>query len=179
MKEILNTFKDHLLIKFFITIAALLLAIVSNAQVDKNSVLFKTLKAKDSIIFERTFNKCELEKLEPIIAENFEFYHDKGGIQDRTAFMKSVQKNVCGNPNFKLLRKLVKGSLEVFPLENKGKLYGAIQRGKHTFHIRKNGKVTPDGVALFTHLWILENNTWRLKRVLSFNHLPYTTLENN
>ena len=110
---------------------------------------------------------------EPIIADNFEFYHDINGIQDRNGFITAIKKNLCTNPgNYK--RQLVKESLEVFSLKNEGELYGAIQKGKHTFQEKQNGKLTTVGIANFTHLFILEKNIWKLKRVLSYNHKPYS-----
>ena len=70
-------------------------------------------------------------------------------------------------------RNLVSESLEVFPLRNNGEIYGAIQTGKHTFQEKQNGVFSTVGIANFTHVWIIENKQWKLKRVLSYNHLPY------
>jgi hypothetical protein len=64
--------------------------------------------------------------------------------------------------------------LDVFTRKNEGKLYGAIQKAKHTFQEKQNKKMITIGIADFTHLWILENNIWKLKRVLSYNHKPYS-----
>lgn len=144
-----------------------------NAQVEKSSDLYKILAAKDSILFERTFNKCEIEKLDTLIAENFEFYHDVAGIQNKEEFKNAVKNNICKNPG-NIKRNLVSESLEVFPLKNNGVLYGAIQTGKHTFQEKQQGNFKTVGIANFTHVWILENNQWKLKRVLSYNHLPYS-----
>ncbi|WP_439128007.1 nuclear transport factor 2 family protein [Polaribacter sp.] len=173
MNSFLEPFKNSLLFKVIIAICMFLFSLISNAQVEKSSELYKTLKSKDSIIFKRAFNKCETEKLAPIIAENFEFYHDVAGIQNREEFMNAIKQNICTNPgNYK--REVVESSLEVYPLNNNGILYGAIQRGKHTFQEKSNNVLKTVGIADFTHLWILENKTWKLKRVLSFNHQPYT-----
>lgn len=173
MDAFLTPFKESFLIKIIIAIVLFFYSFFTNAQVDKNSDLFKTLKSKDSIIFERTFNKCELEKLAPIIAKDFEFYHDIAGIQNREEFFNAVKNNICTNPGVNK-RNLVKNSLSVFTMKNNNKLYGAIQKGKHTFQQKINGKMKTLGIADFTHLWILENNHWKLKRVLSYNHQPYT-----
>lgn len=173
MNSFLEPFKNSLVFKVILFIALFFYNFVLNAQVDKNSDLFKTLKSKDSIVFNRAFNLCEVEKLTPIIADNFEFYHDVGGIQDRDGFIKAIQTNLCTKPGMNK-RKLVSGSLEVHQLKNKGVLYGAIQKGKHTFLQKQNSEFKTVGIADFTHLWILENNQWKLKRVLSYNHKPYT-----
>ena len=173
MTFFLEPFKDSFIIKIVLAFILFFFSLISLAQVDKNSNLYKTLKAKDSIIFERTFNKCEIEKLDAIVADNFEFYHDIAGLQNREAFIKAVKNNICSNPGT-FTRKLVKNSLEVHQLKNKGKTYGAIQRGFHDFYILENNKIRKTGTAQFTHLWILENNEWKLKRVLSFDHKDTT-----
>ena len=107
MNSFIEALKDSFVIKILLFLAMLFYNFVLNAQVDKNSDLFKTLKSKDSIIFERTFNRCETEKLEPIIAEDFEFYHDIAGMQDRAGFLKAVKNNVCSTPGINK-RNLVK-----------------------------------------------------------------------
>lgn len=146
---------------------------VTNAQVAENTDLYKTLKAKDSIIFQRGFNKCELEKLESIIAKDIEFYHDVAGVQNRKDFMDAIKNNVCSNPGMNK-RKLVENSLTVYEMKKNNQIYGAIQKGQHTFQQKIDGKMKTVGIADFTHLWILENNKWKLKRVLSYNHKPYS-----
>lgn len=173
MNSFFDAFKGSLIIKILIAIIIFLFSLVTNAQVDKNTELYKTLKSKDSIIFERAFNKCETEKLEPIIAENFEFYHDVAGVQNKNEFIEAVKVNLCTNPGI-FSRELDESTLEVFELKNNGKRYGAIQRGKHIFFITENNKIRKTGTALFTHIWILEKNIWKLKRVLSFNHKDAT-----
>ena len=68
-------------------------------------------------------------------------------------------------------RELVDESLEVFPLRDNGVLYGAIQRGIHRFFATEEGEPEREtSVARFTHLWLLVDGEWKLKRVLSFDH---------
>ncbi|NNF19892.1 MAG: beta-lactamase family protein, partial [Flavobacteriaceae bacterium] len=63
------------------------------------------------------------------------------------------------------------GSLEVFPLYDKGQLYGAIQHGIHNFFIREQGKEDRwTGIAKFTHTWLFEDQKWKLAEVLSYDH---------
>jgi len=173
MNSFLEPFKDFIIVKILLAIILFLFSLVMDAQVSKNSNLYKTLKSKDSIIFERAFNRCELEKLKPIINENFEFYHDIVGIQNKKEFMNAVKHNLCSNPG-KHKRQLVENSLSVFEMKNNNTLYAAIQKGKHTFQQKIDGEMKTTGIADFTHLWVLENNTWKLKRVLSYNHKPYS-----
>ena len=150
-----------------------LFSMTVNAQISKDSELYKTLKKNDSLIFNSAFNECKSEDMVPLIMEDFEFYHDTGGVTNgKEAFLRTTKENICGNPNVRPYRELVKGSLEVFPLYKNGKLYGAIQKGDHNFYLREKGKTRPTVTAKFTHLWILENKKWMLKRVLSYDHQP-------
>lgn len=143
------------------------------AQVSENSELFIQLKKCDSLLFEQGFNKCDFVSLEKVIHKDLEFLHDQGGIQNRDEFFKAVKQNICSTPDAKPIRKLVKGSLQVFPMKNKGVLYGAIQMGTHEFYIAEPGKpLRLTGVAKFIDTWILENDEWKLRHVLSFDHKP-------
>ena len=138
----------------------------------KNDDIYNTLKIKDSLLFERAFNKCETQYLEELIAEDFEFYHDIGGVEtSKEGFIKSMQSGICNPQNTtKSRRELVDGSLEVFVLKNQGKVYGALQKGEHKFFETNNGKEVAGSIAKFSHLWILENDQWLLKRVMSYDH---------
>ncbi|WCO02608.1 nuclear transport factor 2 family protein [Psychroserpens ponticola] len=143
-----------------------------NAQVATNSEVYKTLKANDSLIFERAFNNCEIQYLKQLIAEDFEFYHDIAGItSSKEKFIQTMYEGIC-NPNntTKSTRELVEGSLEVFLLKKNGELYGALQNGIHKFYETTNGNKRPGSTAKFSHLWIIENGKWILKRVISFDH---------
>lgn len=141
------------------------------AQVAESSELFKTLAKKDSLLFDEGFNHCKIQVTENIISKDFEFYHDTGGIQDREEFFKAINENICSSPERKPIRKLVLGTLKVFPLEDNGNLYGAIQKGIHQFYIKEPGKdLYVTSSAKFTHLWILEESGWKLKTVLSYDH---------
>ncbi|MGX5201819.1 hypothetical protein [Aliikangiella sp. IMCC44632] len=127
----------------------------------------------DDLLFKNVFNQCELAHLNDLIDTDFEFYHDVAGFQDRAEFIQAVEKNICSNLKHKPIRKLVSGSMLLFPMYNEGKLYAMIQSGVHEFFIREQGKpVYKTGIAKFTHLWVLSDNAWKLKRVLSFDHKP-------
>ncbi|MBX9734421.1 MAG: class A beta-lactamase-related serine hydrolase [Chitinophagaceae bacterium] len=142
-----------------------------NGQVAKNSQLFLDLKKQDSVFFERAFNLCDTVYLKSAIHKDLLFFHDQSGIQTKADFLENTRKNICSNPNYKPVRKVEENSLEVFPLYNDGKLYGAIQSGIHNFYIREpNKKDTPTSKAKFLHVWLLENGNWLLKEVLSFDH---------
>ena len=63
--------------------------------------------------------------------------------------------------------------MEVFPLykDNGQVLYGVIQTGVHDFYQQDEGEdAHKTTTARFTHLWVVENGNWKLKRVLSYDH---------
>lgn len=155
----------------FLVLALFVLTINLNAQVSKDSELFKTLKAKDELLFNVGFNKCELSQFENLISESFEFYHDQSGVTpSKKAFVASIRDGLC-KLNYQPRRELVEDSLEVFPLKSNGVLYGAIQMGIHKFYALEKAK--PEyltSTAKFTHLWKLESGEWKLSRALSYDH---------
>ncbi|MBL7815626.1 MAG: class A beta-lactamase-related serine hydrolase [Saprospiraceae bacterium] len=154
---------------FFIIVCSANMA--ANGQVAKDSELFLTMKKQDSIFFERAFNLCDMAYLNKAIHKDLLFFHDQAGIQTKANFLENTQNNICSNPNQKPIRKVEENSLEVFPLYNEGKLYGAIQSGIHNFYIRERNKEDRHtSRAKFTHVWLLENGNWLLKEVLSFDH---------
>ena len=141
------------------------------AQVDKSSELFKTLKAKDSLLFNVGFNTCDISQFENLVSDNFEFYHDKAGMTlSKSAFISSIKDGLC-KLDYKPRRELIENSVQVFPLEKNGVLYGAIQMGTHKFYaIEKDKAEYLTDVAKFTHVWLLENGNWKLSRGLSYDH---------
>lgn len=61
--------------------------------------------------------------------------------------------------------------MEIFLLKNNDSLYGVVQTGMHTFYETPSGQSKQlRSIARFTHLWVLENSNWKLKRVLSYDH---------
>ena len=141
------------------------------AQVEISSELYKTFQQKDSLLFEAGFNNCDLTTLELQLTEDLEFYHDKGGVQDKAQFLKAMKENICSSPERKPIRKLTPGTMKVFPLYDQGNLYGAIVEGKHEFYIKEpNKELFKTGSALFSGLWILKNEDWKIKRIYSYHH---------
>ncbi|HAS46410.1 MAG TPA: nuclear transport factor 2 family protein [Microscillaceae bacterium] len=136
----------------------------------RSSALFQTLKKKDSLFFDLAFNQYDGVGLGAYLHDDFEFYHDQSGVTNSKAeFLKDIPS--LGKMSYKPVRKLVKNSLQVFPLYNQGKLYGAIQKGIHEFYAIKKGKEPYlTSTAKFTHVWIKDKDQWRIKRVLSYDH---------
>ncbi|QIE58104.1 nuclear transport factor 2 family protein [Rasiella rasia] len=155
----------------YLTLITLFFSVMLMAQVEEDSELFLQMKQLDSVVFEVGFNQCNLSPTEALLTDDFEFYHDIGGIQNKAEFIAAMKKNICGNPKTNLTRKLIKGSMEVFPLSANNELYGAIQRGEHEFYRQADGQENKKtGYAKFTSYWELQNNEWKLKRTFSFDH---------
>lgn len=137
--------------------------------------LFEVLKEKDSLLFDAAFNNCGIEILNSIFTEDFEFYHDRGGITEgRDGFVGRIAegcKTRDENDPQPAKRILVPNSLKVYPLFNNGTLYGAIQHGVHTFEfLNETGKYQKGDIAKFTHVWVLKEGTWKIRRELSYDH---------
>lgn len=149
----------------------LIISFTAFSQVDNNSDLFRVLEIQDSTLFELGFNQCNIEHLQNHISEDLRFYHDQSGFQDRDTFFENTRKYICGDSNQKPIRKVDANTLEVFPLYNNGVIYAAIQKGIHHFYLRENDKEDVwTSTAKFTHVWVLENETWKLSEVLSYDH---------
>lgn len=158
---------------FLLSILTLGFSTIAYGQVSKASELFKALKANDSLLFNVGFNTCDISQFKTFITDDLEFYHDNSGISNsKEAFILSMKNGICSPNNTVTIRRtLVAGSLKVFPLYDNGTLYGAIQTGEHTFNeLAKDGSQSQGSLAKFTHLWIKENENWKIKRVLSYDH---------
>ncbi len=142
-----------------------LIQVSSHAQsIYDNTKLLELEILKYDSLFWTAYNKCDVEQMTSFLTDDIEFYHDKGGLtKGLTTFKKTLETNLCADgPRLKRVAK--EGSVEVFPLNG----IGAIISGDHYFYI--GDKV--DGLAKFTHVWRYENNTWKMARVLSYDHQP-------
>ncbi|MBK7376798.1 MAG: nuclear transport factor 2 family protein [Ferruginibacter sp.] len=157
--------------RYFLSGLFSMTAAIVFGQIDRSTDLYKILRQKDSLLFNAGFNTCDTAELERLVSDDFEFYHDQSGITPTKAdFITSIRNGLC-KLNYKARRELVEESVEVFPLNRDGVLYGAIQTGRHNFYaIEKDKPEYLSTTAVFTHLWLLENGNWKLKRVLSYNH---------
>lgn len=122
----------------------------------------------------KAFNACEVQKQTSMNAEDLEFYHDIGGLmRGRASFAEATAKNICGRSDWRLRRAEVPGTVKLYPLRSKGKLYGAIISGEHYFyHTNKAQPETLEGKARFTHTLLLKDGEWQVARVLSYDHGP-------
>ena len=134
--------------------------------------LTETILYKDSL-FWSTYNTCDYGKFGQFFTDDVEFYHDKGGITNGVVALAEVsKKNLCSNPDFRIRREAIPGTLQVFPMHSSDTIYGAILSGEHLFYITEKGQERLSGKARFTHLWRLQNSEWKMTRVLSYDHGP-------
>ena len=132
--------------------------------------VFNQIKTNDSLLFELGFNKCDTNQIRLITSDNFEFYHDQSGITNSKEFFIQSISELC-KLDYKPTRELDKNSMEIHLLRDNGKVYGAIQNGVHKFYgEEENRPKYLTSTAEFTHLWIIEEGIWKLRRVLSYNH---------
>ena len=122
--------------------------------------LTQAVTTLDTQLFD-AYNNCNLDKLGAMVADDLEFYHDKTGLAvGKQVFLNAIKNNICG----KVQRKLVAGSLEVYPLKG----YGAVEIGVQRFyHPGDPGNI---GEAKFVHLWQYKDGAWKVARVISYDH---------
>lgn len=163
----------HVSIRIAFTVFSILTCIHSLYAQQNVQELTRIILEKDSL-FWLGYNNCDSSLTGQFFADDIEFYHDKGGITNgRQNLLDVAQKNLCSNPNFRLRREAIPGTVKVYPLEQNGTIYGAIMVGEHYFYITQNGKPEfRDGHASFTHLWLLKNGSWKMTRILSYDHHP-------
>jgi hypothetical protein len=91
-----------------------------------------------------------------------QFYHNQGGLMTlKQDIIDAKKRNICG----KVIRELVKGSIEVYPVND----FGAIEIGLHKFHNNQEPVGTLSKVVRFMVIWELKNNEWKIRRVVSLH----------
>jgi hypothetical protein len=132
------------------------------------------IRARSQAVFDAVFETCDLAALRALVADDMEFYHDKGGVVARSGneFVQAIEKRCTGQKvpdSYRSRRELVEGSLEVYPIPG----YGAMEVGTHRFYERRgDGPESLAGVAKFSHVWQQVKGEWKLSRVLSYAHGP-------
>lgn len=127
----------------------------------------------DAEFFMAFFDTCDIDTVRRYIADDFEMFHDKGGLVSSSGaeFVKITQdkcKRQEEGTDFLSTRKLLPESMKVYALNN----YGAVQVGTHRFYaIQKDRPDRLTETGLFTHVWKEVNGQWKLARVLSYDHV--------
>jgi len=153
---------------------AMLLAAASAtmAPMPEGPALRTSVQARDAELFELFFQGCDPARLRPMLADDLEFYHDKGGFVFRSAeAMVADYAKQCAErakPDaWRSRRELVPASLIVDPVPG----HGAMEAGDHLFYERKgDGPEKLVGKARFAIVWKWQDGQWKLSRVLSYAH---------
>ena len=144
-------------------------------QIPPQPELTRQIEAADADLFKLFFEgKCDPARFRAMLADDIEFYHDKGGfnVHNSGEFVAMHQERCKSNEDatsWRSRRELVRSSLHVDPVPG----YGAIEAGDHLFYERHGatGEEKLVGKAKFAMLWVLgKDGKWRLSRVLSFAH---------
>ena len=144
----------------------------SPAPMPEGAALRSSIEARDAELFELSFLGCDPARLRTMLADDLEFYHDKGGFVFRNAeAMVADYAKQCterAKPDaWRSRRELVTSSLTVDPVPG----YGAMEAGDHWFYERKgDGPEKLVGKARFAMVWKWEAGQWKLSRVLSYAH---------
>ncbi len=145
-----------------------------NAQPAATTEVFKSILHCDSLLFNVGFNTCNIAQFDSLLSADFEFYHDKDSISYRSVFLYNLKHGLCASPGtYQSRRELLPNTTEVYPMYSRsGVLYGAVQHGIHRFYETvQGGQERAASTARFTHFWLLVNNTWKLSRSFSYDHL--------
>jgi hypothetical protein len=146
---------------------------IAHSSMAQSDAEVKALIFKQDSLFWITYNTCDTAANKSFFTTDVEFYHDKGGVTlGSQALATSLKNNLCSNPDFRLRRQAVPGTVHVFPLRNGSNVYGAVISGEHLFYIIEKGNERVDGLAKFTHLWIVKDGVWKMSRILSYDHGP-------
>ena len=138
------------------------------------AALAALLAEQDRRLFELGFDRRDDAALRAMLADDFQFFHDKGGVVATApdAFVRIVAESFEGRAtgqNVRARRELVPGSLATYTLGPDH----ALQLGRHRFFGLTPGQ--PDVLretGQFAHHWIRVQGQWKLSRVYSFDHRP-------
>lgn len=146
------------------TILATLLttAMTHRAMAQTSGPLFDEIARQDSLQF-AAFNNRDLDGLMGFFDPTLELYQDNVGVRHyadtKEAFGDLFKKD------YVLTRKLVPGSMEVYPIKG----YGAIETGRHTFSHIENGQQVV-GTFKFMQIWRQQDGRWTVTREITYGH---------
>jgi hypothetical protein len=130
----------------------------------KQTEIYKEIYDQDSIFFS-AFNHCDTVTYRQCLSDDFEFYHDLGGLHYLDEEMQSMREMCARNSHIR--RELLKGTLEVYKIGADH----ALEIGVHRFYHQNAGQAEHlSGTYKFIQLWQKKGTTWKLSRVISYEH---------
>lgn len=132
------------------------------ASAQTSGPLFNEIAHLDSVQFE-AFNTRNLDKLMNYFDSSLELYQDNTGVRNFVETKEAFGR--LFKMNYVLNRKLIPGTMEVYPIKD----YGAIQTGQHTFSHTENGQ--PQSATFkFMQIWQKKDGLWRVTREVTYGH---------
>jgi Domain of unknown function (DUF4440) len=158
-------FKPVLLV-FFVFLFVKNVDAQSNIDSLATNILYHEIALMDSILFD-AFNTQDVAKMKTLFTEDLEWYQDNGGLLTYKTVLDNFNNMFqrFKSLNTPIRRTLVEGSLEVHPIKD----FGAIHIGKHTFCHWENEK-NDCGTFKFLMIWQKKNGSWKISRVVSYDH---------
>jgi hypothetical protein len=134
--------------------------------------LYDEIARADAELFDALFNKCDVDRLGEVVADDIEFVHDKWGrtAGSKTEFLDGI-RTMCARrasgEDYSARRELVPGSMTVHVISK----YGVMQMGEHRF-FRLHADAPEELVETgrFIDIWRQVDGKWKLFRVISYDH---------
>jgi ketosteroid isomerase-like protein len=111
------------------------------------------------------FGSCDIARYASFLTKDLEFYQDHTGETGYEENLRALQDR-CAE-GIRLRRELEEDSFVV----NAAPGFGAIEAGTQRFYSRdQDGQEHLDATARFTNVWSKKSGTWKLVRVISYDH---------
>ncbi|HZF68447.1 MAG TPA: serine hydrolase [Gemmatirosa sp.] len=134
------------------------------ADPSRSGPLYDALARMDSVMFDASYVRCDARAVHALLADDVEFYHDRGGLHRGAEVRADFTRLTANCPRAQgIRRELVPGTLRVYPVSG----YGAVQTGEHRFIARGAATST---TARFVHVWRKDGGAWKASRILSLDH---------
>ncbi len=124
--------------------------------------LYDEIAHADSLLFD-AFNSKNVYKMKTYFDSSVEVYQDNLGVRNYQQTMEAF--GTLFKKSGALTRKLVPGSMEVYPIKG----FGAIQTGEHVFSHKEGGKMQ-SATFKFMKIWKKTGNSWRITRLVTYDH---------
>jgi len=134
----------------------------SQTDTPTSGPLYNEIAHMDTLLFD-AFNSRNIDRLKQFFDTSLELYQDNIGVRNYKETIDAFS-NLFKMDDV-LTRKLVSGSMEVYPIKG----YGAIQTGMHVFSHIENGKYQ-EGTYKFMQIWQKKDGVWRVTREITYGH---------
>jgi len=148
--------------KCFTVLLLLMAPLCTRVAAQTSGNLFNEIARMDSMQF-AAFNNRDLNGLMSFFDSSLEMYQDNIGVRNYSETTQAF--GGVFKMDYVLTRKLVAGSMEVYPIKN----YGAIETGQHTFSHIENGQLQV-GTFKYMQIWEKKGGVWRVTREVTYGH---------